>query len=133
MTQEDKKLLFKDLCARLPYEVRVKISDNDILTEDSEKGTLDGKEIMSDDNFVIKCDKYSWILSCNDFKPYLRPMSSMTDEEAEDLRGWTNQLEDNWSCSDRVVDFLYSHHFDFHHLILKGLALEAPEDMYKTE
>lgn len=83
MTQEEKQLLFKDLCGRLPYGVIVKIFDESILMEESnnEKGTLYGKESMSDDCFVIKCKSNdSWIISCENFKPYLRPMQSMTDE-----------------------------------------------------
>ena len=88
MTQEEKQLLLIDLCARLPYGVKVKIFDESILMEESnnEKGTLYGKESMSDDCFVIKCKSNdSWIISCEDFKPYLRPMSSMTEEEKEEL------------------------------------------------
>ena len=141
MTQEEKQLLFKDLCARLPYGVRVKISDKDILlVENNEKGTLDGKETISDNNFVIKCDKNSWIISCDGFKPYLRPMSSMTEEEHEqymDFMLWSYNDYDatTTTCVDKerineYKEFIYSHHLDDCGLIPMGLALEAPEGMY---
>lgn len=155
MTQEEKQLLLKDLCARLPYRVRVKISDEDILSYDSEKGTLDGKETVSDDNFVIKCDRDSWIISCDDFKPYLRPMSSMMQGEWEEMTaliypyGRVNRNPDNknelllWLSAEEnempiilmnnVFSWLNSHHFDYRGLIEKGLALEAPEEMYNTK
>ena len=144
MTQEEKQLLLKDLCVRLPYGVRVKISDEDILLYDSEKGTLDGKENMGDDCFVIKCSNDSWIISCEDFKPYLRPMSSMTEEEKLQLIRYAiigdGQIAGidfvDWVERKNVpnyIDWLNAHHFDYRGLIEKGLALEAPEDMYKNK
>ena len=77
-------------------------------------------------------------------RPYLRPMSSMTEEEFKkwrklvDLRREpTKDIFDTAILSfkniDEVTDWLNSHHFDYRGLIEKGLALEAPEDMYKTE
>ena len=129
MTQEEKKLLLIDLCARLSYGVKVKVFDESILMEsiNNEKGTLDGKETMSDDCFVIKCKNDSWIISCEDFTPYLRPMSSMTEEEKDELDNIRlgNYGED--------VDWLNKKGFDYRGLIPMGLALEAKEGMYKTE
>lgn len=128
MTQEEKQLLLIDLCARLPYGVKVKISDESILMEESnnEKGTLYGKESMSDDCFVIKCrSNDSWIISCEDFKPYFRPMSSMTEEEREELSCYENAIQ--------RADFYYSHHIDCRFMIEKGLAFVAPEGMYNTK
>ena len=130
MTQEEKQLVFKDLCARLPYGVKVKVFDESILMEsiNNEKGTLDGKETMSDDCFVIKCKIDSWIISCEDFKPYLRTMSSMTKEEKDELF----QLMGNGNDVQRM-EFYHSHHLDCYGMIGKGLALEAQEGMYKNE
>ena len=121
MTQEEKQLLLKDLCARLPYGVKCRMlkSDSQVCTLDS--GLLDKAEIL---------------------EPYLRPMSSMTNEE------WCEYCD---SCAEdekeaiithkgyRIVPtthkehFFNSHHFDYRSLIENGLALEAPKDMYKTE
>ena len=147
MTQEEKQLLFKDLCARLPYGVKVKVFDESILLEskNNENGILDGKEIMSDDCFVIKCKNDSWIISCEDFKPYLRPMSSMTDEEIKyklsnffkiintNIEGVGYKPTLNTFNAIKFIDWLNTNHFDYHGLIEKGMALEAPEGMYKTE
>ena len=129
MTQEDKELLLKDLCARLPYGVKVKILDMDVLPyEPSDIGTLVGKEHFDDDIYTIRCEHEGWCLQVyKDFIPYLRPMSSMTEEEKYDFR----ILPD--ICSVEKIDWLNAHHFDYRGLIEKGLALEAPEGMYKTE
>lgn len=136
MTEQEKHLFLIDLCARLPYGVRVKIFDESILlVGNNEKGILDGKENMSDDCFVIKCKNDSWIISCDDFKPYLRPMSNMTEDEKELMKGSVicfNEFEGNSTLFDEIgLDWLLAHHFDFRGLIEKGLALEAPEGMYK--
>ena len=132
MTQEEKQLLLKELCTRLPYGVRVKVFDEGILSVGNhEKGVLDGKETMSDDYFVIKCNKDSWLISCEDFKPYLRPMSSMTEEEKIGYQAYFNY--DGVEYPEEYIDWLNEHHFDYRGLIPMGLALEAPEGMYKGE
>jgi hypothetical protein len=61
-------------------------------------------------------------------KPYLRPMSSMTREEGDELF----QLMGN-GCDSQRVDFYNSHYLDYRGLIEKDLALEAPEGIYKFE
>lgn len=116
MTQKEKQLLLKDLCARLPYAVRMFVPGFSVNEE------LKTKHIDA---------------AINDYgiKPYLRPMSSMT---AEELSFYNNYLitpgitilEENLS---EYLDWMHSHHFDYRGLIPMGLALEAKEDMYKTE
>ena len=81
-------------------------------------------------------------------KPYLRPMSSMTEEERDSLEYYINEYGDleKWGSGEGgcstfdiqkevmpYIDWLNKHHFDYRGLIEKGLALEAPEGMYKTE
>ena len=122
MTHEDKELLLKDLCTRLPYSVKVKIVDEDILSQDNEEGFIVGKENVNDDCFVIQCSSDSYVLVYNDFKPYLRPMSSMTEEEKKECLKITFV---------EATDWLNSHHLDYRGLIEKGLALEAPPGMYE--
>ncbi len=117
MTQEDKQLLLRDLSARLPYGVKVEIDGyySHIL-----KG-IDGDTISTDRgiNYPLRL-----------VKPYLRKMSSMTEEEKNEYFDRTMTI-DIVQTSKEVIDWLNAHHFDYRGLIEKGLALEAPEGMYK--
>lgn len=139
MTQEDKELLVKDLCARLPYGVKAKVLVEDILRYDyssEEGGFINGIENIDNGLFIIQCREDGYVLSYDEFKPYLRPMSSMTDEqkgeynwlkdmvpnyhlEYEDTEDF--ELYDNW----RSIEYLIANHFDFRGLIEKGLAIDA--------
>lgn len=114
MTQEDKELLLKDLCARLPYKVQI------------ERTYVDYPTCLHEDDIV------SWKLDEISIKPYLRPISSMTGKEETEWHELT--LGQRWITFDNVercVDWLNSHHVDYRGLIEKGLALEAPKGMYK--
>jgi hypothetical protein len=123
MTQEEKQLLLIDLCARLPYRVIVDVSR----VEEWKQLTLT-PFILS--NYYDDIEK---------IKPYLRPLSSMTIEERIELKAITKGaiqtigLEDIVVTTDKGFDYLNAHHIDYRGLIPMGLALEAPEDMYKTE
>ena len=111
MTQEDKDLLFKDLCARLPYNV---IMTNIELPETHYPLTCeDLHDAMFDDDW--------------DDVPYLRPLSSMTEEEQLELSVVPiyARMLDNASAQ---IDWLNAHHFDYRGLIEKGLAIAATED-----
>lgn len=116
MTQEEKQLLLQDLSARLPYEPMCEFTD-------------------TEDDFCKTTNKLGY--SLRDFvagkviiKPYLRPMSSMTDEEFKTYEYFLDE-DGLIDCSvDVYVDWLLEGHFDFRGLIPKGLALEAPEGMY---
>jgi hypothetical protein len=139
MTQEDKQLLLKDLCARLPYGVKMRTWYNDTITSDINTFPYGIDE--TPDEQLAGC------------KPYLRPMSSMTEEELKELNdkyssiayffiqkppyyyGLQAQHEDIGSIKisefSEIYDWLNAHHFDYCGLIEKGLALEAPEGMYE--
>jgi len=124
MTQEEKQLLLKDLCARLPYNntmVRVEILDENHAM--MKGGTQDDELSIVWVGIVAAGNPYHII------KPYLRPMSSMTEEEKEEY----NNARSDYYDDLETYDWLNAHHFDYRGLIEKGLALEAPEDMYKTE
>ena len=129
MTQEQKDLLLKDLCERLPYGVKAKVLVEDILHYDyssEEGGFINGIENINNGLFVIQCREDSYVLSYDEFKPYLRPMSSMTDSEAIEWHKTT--FGQRWITEDnieRCIDWLNAHHFDFRGLIEKGLALDA--------
>lgn len=120
MAPEEKQLLLQDLCARLPYGVRARFCD--------------GVKEETDDVWDI--DMFSGAINANyiidDVEPYLRPMSSMTRDESFELGEIMLDLGSS-NVMTNVIDFYNAHHLDHHGLIEKGLALEAPADMYKTE
>lgn len=112
MTQEEKDLLIKYLCAALPYGVLVNYK---IKYDNVERATiLNGNHVRD-----IMDGISSWI----EFKPYLRPMSSMTEEE--DV--FYNTVYTTLKFYDKV-DWLNSCHFDYRGLIEKGLAIKVDEN-----
>ena len=143
---DNNELLLKDLSARLPYEVILSIGifDNGSIKYHDKK-----LDYHNDWLSLIKLDggyyfnglfcKYSQFSA----KPYLRPLASMTDKEREEYRKFsyygaagirTNDFSEIVAVpSFEKMDYLNSHHFDYRGLIEKGLALEAPEGMYKFE
>ena len=119
MTQEDKQLLLKDLCGRLPYGVIIKHKDEHGKSIDARLVGYNG------DWFNYYIDDLCFHLKIHEFKPYLRPMSSMTEEEgliAEEM-GCETTLED-WQKAN-YIDWLNAHHFDYRGLIEKGLAIDC--------
>lgn len=116
MTQENKDLLFKDLCARLPYGIKIKLLWWDMNTCMCTDITLKADE----------ADNIERLINDDDIEivPYLRPMSSMTDEEKLMYEGLMIGT-DNISYMLDVIDWLNAHHFDYRGLIDKSLALDA--------
>ena len=112
MKPEDKELLLKDLCARFPYGVKVEIIENFQLGV----YTLDPPCI----NKII----YGFA----DIKPYLRPMSSMTEEESGEYYNIETKNLFSWEISSKQMGWLNAHHFDYRGLIDKGLAIEVTEE-----
>ena len=115
MTQEEIQLLLNDLCARLPYGVEINIYDDYL-------GTMKDEELN-----VFHLDS-TYSIEYRKLRPYLRPMSSMTEEERKEYTKW---LPDGYNID--TFYWLLEHHFDFRGLIPMGLALEALKDMYKIE
>ena len=132
MTQEEEKnLLLKDLCTRLPYGVRYRhFTWNDEYGE-----TYIAAQIYSinTDGYVKNCHDDETVYIDN-VRPYLFHLSSMTEEQKKEYQYITERwmYDPAYSISDSI-DWLNKHHFDYRGLIEKGLALEAPEEMYKTE
>lgn len=122
MTQDEKSILLKDLCARLPYGVRVNIK--------TKKSSYTATVCEITRNYICiegGGDKY---FSHGTYKPYLRPMSSMTEEEKKEYHKLCDNYYDIYFDSIGSIDWLNAHYFDYRGLIEKGLAIEAPEDMY---
>lgn len=130
MEQEDKKLLLRYLCMALPYKVKVCLYEKEtcILLG------IDGYEVYLDvdsDSFRIEI-----------IKPYLRPMSSMTEEEKMEFDNFCVVDESVWNGNSDIgyknqaiimsnaITWLLKKHFDFMNLIPKGLAIEVTEENY---
>ena len=115
----------KDLCARLPYGVKVKLGDNPNIFDLQYRIKF---AVMYGDS-----DKLENILDITNIKPYLFPISSMTKEQKEEFN--TKSLELQLKVIDEEimyeeatefeVDFYNKHHLDWRGLIPKGLALDA--------
>lgn len=149
MTREEKELVIKDICARLPYGVIVQVNDG-------LKGIYDRRLVQ------VFCDRLSCSVNvCNPLKecicidsvkPYLRPLSSMTKEEEDELcklctLSYCNVNAEWKFCGVEIIsshprcgtyfssdysaiDWLNKNMFDYRGLIPKGLAIEATEGMY---
>ena len=136
MTQEEKQLLLKDISARLPYKVKLGFENSDLILV-PEEFNIYTKQLSANQIYpkvnraVIKHIYDVW-----NYRPYLRPMSSMTEDEKEEYRNECNKVLSmpfKINGPYPIVDWLNSHHFDHRGLIEKRLALEAPKGMYKTE
>ena len=120
MTQEQKDLLLKDLCTRLPYGVKIQVDDR--------------VEILEGISILDNVAEYGSFLSSGieEIKPYLFPLSSMTDEQkviygdlCQDIihsLAWDMQ-----AALNELVDWLNAHHFDYRGLIPMGLAIDATD------
>lgn len=130
MTQEEKQLLLIDIAARLPYGVFIHYHwsrEGSTIDEDRELDFSDVETLK----YNIENPQNDW---CEiSWKPYLRPMSSMTEEEGDEYRTECKKvllMRYRTNSHYPVTDWLNAHHFDYRGLIEKGLALEAPEGMY---
>ena len=133
MKQEDKDLLLKDLCARLPYNLVVQI-ENEIVVLDS---------ICNDDGYYfnfIGNDREG--VNIEKIKPYLFPLSSMTEEQRNEFLNIQSEerkilfdalVKYRYEKEDKIpiitltkhIDWLNAHHFDYRDLIPMGLANDA--------
>ena len=145
MTQEDKQLLLKDLSARLPYGVKCIVTKS--RTEEGQKGDVGKIGWVSLEGVDCIGDREPFFSEFGNFKSYLIPLSSMTEEQKK-------YITDRWGINDEFdfeinpdwgeyfvelgdivdfIDWLNKNHFDYRGLIEKGLAIEAPKDMYKNQ
>lgn len=172
MTQEEKQLLLKVLCAELLNGVKGRVyaettnseydingdmiffnSPFDVILDgiNSSTGELHVIAVGNEDtvDFIEDQQTNGEPYTIEEFKPYLRPMSSMTEEEREELSDYLCEkvmsnkigitIPPNPTQGKGIpfiwmgdcLDWLNAHHFDYRGLIEKGLALEAPEGMYK--
>ena len=121
MTQEQKELLFKDLCARLPYNVICQVEFKENGKYNSKVMLLSG--IFTDEAYFTTKDGSIY---SNEYKPYLFPLSSMTEEQKQEYQHITERwmYDSSYSISDSI-DWLNAHHFDYRNLIQMNLAIDA--------
>jgi hypothetical protein len=136
MTPEE-ELLLKDLCGRLPYGVKIQTPTN---CWTSEEGICELKEIFKGDDGLFRIGDVGALLKYS--KPYLFPLSSMTEEQEEELKNiYYNIFNGMFHYTERIFDgipfskmkyfpyqieeFFNRNHFDYRGLIPKGLAKNA--------
>lgn len=124
MTREDKELLLKDLCARLPYNVICQVEFKENGKYNSKVMLLSG--IFTDEAYFTT--KGGSIYS-NEYKPYLFPLSSMTEEQKMFLKqqNWCIAISTSGTVETTIegIDWLNKNHFDYRGLIEKGLVIDA--------
>ena len=122
MTQKkDKELLLKDLCARLPYNVICQVEFKENGKYNSKVMLLSG--IFTDEAYFTTKDGSIY---SNEYKPYLFPLSSMTEEQKQEYQHITERwmYDSSYSISDSI-DWLNANHFDYRNLIQMNLAIDA--------
>ena len=130
MTQEDKDLLIKDICTRLPYHVKVKI------TYSKENGSSLRQKICKEGDNELNSSIY-WLYEKNEIniKPYLFPLSSMEElgllEEYENIVCCLNNDKNTdfvfLNHINQLLEFYHRNHLDYNGLIPKDLAINATE------
>ena len=119
MTKEEKDLVYKDICARLPYDVIVHINDVSLREHDT---------ILYEETLARFGNNQAII------RPYLRSLSSMTEEERKDIGKIVTTVyggkvvDDDFVNVIKYIDWLNEHHFDYRGLIEKELAIEASRE-----
>ena len=138
--KREKQLLLTDIIARLPYGIKVFYNGiNCVIENIGRDGSI---SLISDDSTYKKA---IYLTSIEYIKPYFHPMSSMTEEEKEELR--QEQIKDEQLFVDCIknhpemrgliiphfaADWCDKNMFDYRGLIPMGLALKAPEGMYNN-
>lgn len=149
MTKEEKSFLLEDVCQRLPYKVKFNVLDPLLGNITVIPYTVVD---LRDFGCYIEGSKNERLYSIEQIKPFLRPLSSITEREKKDLlkrlfKDKSNLFliddEGTIESTDKTiwvtfyprnikiyVDFMNSHHIDYNDLIKKGLALKAPKGIY---
>jgi hypothetical protein len=137
MTYDEKKLLMKDLCGRLPYGVKCyayqyKIDGNDCECAGTLTG-INGEYFYLSDRVSVNGGK-TYDERYREVKPYLRPIETLTEEESKELskmgKTMFRKMSDGWFkelANADQIEWLNEHMFDYRGLIPMGLALELTD------
>ena len=131
MTKEQEDLLWKDLCARLPYSVKVQFKTNSVI-ENKYKfiyNVDEEYEYIEKSNLTLDIIKMLTNNCIDEIKPYLFPLSSMTEEQKMFLKqqNWCIAISTSGTVETTIegIDWLNKNHFDYRGLIENGLAIDA--------
>ena len=118
----DKELLLKDLCARLPYGIKF-LRESWNFETDQELSVIEVLEDIDKDGYINNTKVYK----VEDIKPYLFPLSSMTEEQSKVYHELINGMFGTSALINFEVltDFFNSNHLDYRGLIKRGLAIDA--------
>lgn len=132
MTKENKDLLLRDLCARLPYGVKIALKNSEAYHHDNiakiGDTTIDKLKGFDGKYFRINHDNpldWSWYvseISIEDIKPYLFPLSSMTEEQKTSHNFLKHSA---YASPTKLIDFYNKNHIDYRGLIPMDLAIDA--------
>lgn len=130
MKQKDKDLLFEDLCGRLPYGVKVHAKYTDTDVEVEKVGVLSMIDTDTVVAFTSDDTNYYNYVAIYEVKPYLFPLSSMTDEQKREFdismdMGYAAAYNAEINCANRMIDFFNKYHLDYRGFIPMGLAIDA--------
>lgn len=117
MKQENKELLFRDLCARVPYGVKVQYMNNIFVID--YVSSYEEVKLDTPDSYTV---------GVSEVKSYLFPLSSMTEKQTKELINLINTGQNDNNEFMRTlcrIEFYHKHHFDYRGLIHRGLALDA--------
>lgn len=142
MEKEDKELLLKDLCGRLPYGVKVKVTP--VPSVECKHVYFNAKVTKIDVDYIKVLHEYGWSLTqdITTIRPYLFPLSSMTDEQKEELievihpkdtailaeilrKKAKGESVNGYGITYHAADWCNKNHFDYRGLIPMNLAIDA--------
>lgn len=137
MTQEQKELLLKDLCGRLPYGVKIdNMGEPAMLASINNRHRIIVEITEVDKNRSFNLPRLD-VLEIENAKPYLFPMSSMTEEQKQEYTYIVNYISsddtENWKEGEfiyveqftQLMHFYHINHLDYMGLIPMGLANDA--------
>jgi hypothetical protein len=146
MTQEERDILLKDICSRLPYNVKAYVKHWSNIDRKYYEGVYDVKSVFPSLNEIHVQSKSGSVdvtlgYYDHEFKPYLFPLSSMTEEQKIEIKSlcdgteifddgsWMSYISIlgsfNFEINLDVVDWFNKNHFDYRGLIPKELAIDA--------
>ena len=122
MTPKEKNLLLRDLCARLPYGIKF-LRESWNFETDQELSVIEVLEDIDKDGYINNTKVYK----VEDIKPYLFPLSSMTEEQSKVYHELINGMFGTSALinCEVLTDFFNSNHLDYRGLIKRGLAIDA--------